>query len=130
MCVKIGEQVKTSKTHVLLVGIIGICPCFLALVLCGMQLKYCKEHTETESKYNYNQTHPEECEYYMYGIALSVIYILPSILMIFGVLIGWKYFMIPWLVIAMIYMAGNWLFFAKLLLHIMEMYQKNNTLFS
>ena len=107
MCVKIGEQVQTSKRHVLLLGILGICPWLLLLIICSTQLNPCEEVVQTESNEHYWQIYFECHEYYIYGIVLSTIYILPSLLMVFGVLMGWKCFMIPWLVTAMIYMAGK-----------------------
>ena len=107
MCVKIGKQVKTSKKYVLLIGAFGIGLWMLPLVLSAIELKAYMDGERINSNFNHGQPHFKTRDYAVSGIALSAIYILPSLVMIVGVLIGWKMFILPWLVIAMIYMAGN-----------------------
>ena len=106
MCVTVGAHVKTSRKHVILIGLVGTVLWLLPLVLSVIELKAYHAGERIETVYNQEVPHDKTRDFAIAGTALSVIYIVPSLLMILGALIGWKYLIIPWLVIAMIYMAG------------------------
>ena len=106
MCIKVGAQVKTSRKHVIWIGIVGVLLWLLPLVLSAIEL---------EAYHKGDRFHPHTFlphfktrDYAIAGVALSAIYILPSILMIFGALVGWEKLIFPWLFIAMVYMIGRY----------------------
>ena len=105
MCVKPGAIVKTSKKYVILIGLFGTVIWLLPLVLSSVELK---AYIDGERRTVYHRSHPHSLtrDYAIAGIVLSGIYIVPSFLLILGALVGTSCLMIPWLVIAMIYMAG------------------------
>ena len=105
MCVKPGAIVKTSKKYVILIGLFGIVIWLLPLVLSSVELK---SYMDGERRTVYHQSHPHTLtrDYSIAGIVLSGIYIVPSLLLILGALVDMNCLMMPWLVIAMIYMAG------------------------
>ena len=105
MCVKPGAIVKTSKKYVILIGLFGIVIWLLPLVLSSIELK---AYIDGERRTVYHQSHPHSLtrDYAIAGIAFSGIYIIPSLLLILGALVGVNWLMFPWLVIAMTYMAG------------------------
>ena len=105
MCVKPGAIVKTSKKYVILIGLFGIVIWLLPLVLSSVELK---SYIDGERRTVYHQSHPHTLtrDYSIAGIVLSGIYIVPSLLLILGALVDMNWLMMPWLVIAMIYMAG------------------------
>ena len=110
MCVTPGAQVKTSKKYVLLIGLFGAAVWLLPLVLSAIELKAYTDGERIKTIYNQQVPHFLTRDYAIAGVALSGIYILPSLLMILGVLTKSNTLIIPWLVIAMIYMTGKIIF--------------------
>ena len=106
MCVTVGAQVKTSRKYVLLIGLFGTVLWLIPLVLSAIELIAYHKGDRVQTIVNREIPHFLTRDYAIAGIALSLIYIAPSLLMILGALIGWKYLVYPWLVIAMIYMTG------------------------
>ena len=106
MCVTPGSQVKTSKKYVILIGSFGTVLWLLPLVLSAIELK---GYIDGERRAVYHRSHPHYLtrDYAIAGIALSSIYITPSLLMIVGALVESNGLIYPWLVIAMIYMSGT-----------------------
>ena len=110
MCVTPGAQVKTSKKYVLLIGLFGAAVWLLPLVLSAIELKAYTDGERIKTIYNQQVPHFLTRDYAIAGVALSGIYILPSLLMILGVLTKSNTIILPWLVIAMIYMTGKIIF--------------------
>ena len=107
MCVTPGAPTKTSKKYVITIGLFGTILWMIPLVLSAIELKAYIDGDRIQNVYNREVPHILTRDYAIAGVALSGIYIAPSILMILGVLVGTNLLIYPWLVIAMIYMAGN-----------------------
>ena len=107
MCVSVGTQVKTSRKDVLLIGLVGTVLWLLPLVLSAIELKAFHDGDRIKTVVNREIPHFLTRDYAIAGIALSAIYVVPSLLMMLGALIHSKYLIIPWLVIAIIYMSGK-----------------------
>ena len=108
MCIKVGAQVKTSRKHVIWIGIVGLLLWLLPLVLSAIELEAYYKGERIKTSFNREQPHYKIRDYSIAGVALSTIYILPSVLMIIGALAQWETLIYPWLLIAMIYMAGRY----------------------
>ena len=106
MCVTPGAPAKTSKKYVLLIGSFEILLWLLPLVFSAIELK---SYLDGERRTYYHLSHPHYLtrDYAIAGIVISSIYITPSLMLILGVLINVKALIVPWLVIAIIYMTGT-----------------------
>ena len=106
MCVTPGAPAKTSRKYVLLIGSFGILLWLLPLVFSAIELK---SYLDGERRTYYHRSHPHYLtrDYAIAGIVISSIYIAPSLMLILGVLINVKALIVPWLVIAIIYMTGT-----------------------
>ena len=118
MCVTPGKPVKTSKKYVVLIGLFGTILWLLPLVFSAIELK---SYLDGERRDYYYPTHPHHLtrDYAIAGIAISAIYITPSLLMVIGALGNLNALIYPWLVIAIIYMTGISLIFDIALLEIL-----------
>ena len=105
MCVTPGKPVKTSKKYVVLIGLFGTILWLLPLVFSAIELK---SYLDGERRDYYYPTHPHHLtrDYAIAGIVISSIYIFPSLLMIVGALANVNVLIMPWLVVAIIYMTG------------------------
>ena len=105
MCVTPGKPTKSSKRYVILIGLFGTVIWLVPLVFSALELK---SYLDGERRDYYYPSHPHHLtrDYAIAGIAISAIYIAPSLLMIFGALVNINVLIIPWLVVAIIYMTG------------------------
>ena len=105
MCVTPAKPTKTSKKYVVLIGIFGIVLWLLPLVFSAIELK---SYLDGERRAVYHQSHPPHLtrDYAIAGIVISLIYIVPSLLMIVGALANVNVLIMPWLVVAILYMTG------------------------